>query len=172
MSFQGAITAINELKKMKLISDYAIYGGYAVTYYLEPAYTYDLDIIILVGSQDDFHRLYEHFREKGNKIKNVYIYIDDMPVQFFPGYGGDLFEESVKNARKITVKGLPSKVISIEYLIALLLKSYRQKDKIRIAELLYKANIEVLSEILRRHDNERDRLQIKLERLLKTLQAS
>ena len=167
MSFQGAIAAINELKKEKIISDYAIYGGYAITYYLEPAYTYDLDIIALVNSQDDFHRLYEHFRKKGNKIENIYIFIDDMPVQFFPAYGGDLFEEAVRNARRIKVKGLPAKVVSVEYLIALLLKSYRPKDKIRIAELLGKADIKALREILRKNDNEKDKLQIKLEKLLK-----
>jgi hypothetical protein len=172
MSFQGAIAAINELKKEKIISDYAIYGGYAITYYLEPAYTYDLDIIILVNSQEDFHRLYEHFRKKGNKIENIYIFIDDMPVQFFPGYGSDLYEKAVKNARKITVKGLPSKVISIEYLIATLLKSFRPKDKMRIAELLGKSDIKALREILRKHDNKKDRLQIKLEKILGTLQES
>lgn len=171
MSFQGAIAAINQLKKEKIISDYAIYGGYAITYYLEPAYTYDLDIIILVNSEDDFHKLYERFRKKGNKIENVYIFIDDMPVQFFPGYGGDIFEEAVRSARKIKVKGLSSKVVGVEYLIAMLLKSYRQKDKIRIAELLPKANNETLKEIIQRHDNENDRLQIKYQELRRTLQA-
>ena len=135
----------------------------------EPAYTYDLDIIILVNSQKDFHRLYEYFRKKGNKIENVYIFIDDMPVQFFPAYGGDLYEEAVKNARRITVKGLTARVVSVEYLVALLLKSFRSKDKIRVAELLNKADIESLKEILKKHDNEKDRLQIKLQKLLETL---
>jgi hypothetical protein len=170
MSFQNAIEAINILKKDKIISDYAIYGGYAVTYYLEPTYTYDLDVIILVNSQADYHRLYEYFRKKGNKIENVFIFIDDMPVQFFPGFGGDLYEEAVKKARKITVKDIPSKVVSMEYLIALLLKSFRLKDKIRISELLQKADKKTLEEIIKRHDNETDKLWIKYQQLLKTLQ--
>ncbi|HUT68511.1 MAG TPA: hypothetical protein VMW86_08190 [Dehalococcoidales bacterium] len=171
MSFQSVIATINELKKEKIIADYAIYGGYAITYYLEPAYTYDLDIIILVNSNDDFHELYKYFRKKGNKIENVYIFIDDMPVQFFPGYGGDIFEEAVRHAHKIKIKDLPSKVVNVEYLIAMLLKSYRPKDKIRIAELLPKANVDTLKEIIKRHDNENDRLQIKYKELRRTLQA-
>jgi len=171
MPFQGVISKLNELKKEGYIKDYAIFGGYAITYYLEPIYTYDLDIIIIVSSQNDFHKLYEYFRKQGYKIENVYIYIDDMPVQFYPGFGNDLFEESVRCAREITVKGLSSKVVSREHLIALLLKSYRPKDKIRIVELLNKANTKKLKEILQRHDNENDNLQIRYKKLLDTIQA-
>ena len=96
---------------------------------------------------------------------------EDMPVQFLPAYGGDIYEEAVKSARKITVKRLPSKVVDIEHLIALLLKSFREKDKIRIVELLPKANIKILKEILRKYDNENDKLQIKYQKLLNTIQA-
>ena len=166
MSFQGVIAVLNDLKKQEIISDYAICGGYAITYYLEPSYTYDLDIIILLNNQEEFHKLYQHFREQGNRIEKVYIYIDEMPVQFFPGYGGDLYENTVKFAHKITVKGVPSKVASIEYLVALLLKSYRPKDKIRIVELLPKADAEILNEILVRFDTENDNLQIRYQKSL------
>lgn len=171
MSFQGVLSTLNDLKKKGIIQDYAIAGGYALFYYLEPAYTYDVDIVILLQGEDYFHRLYQHFREEGKKIEDVYIYIEDMPVQFFPGYGGDLFEDAVRGANRITVKGIPSKVVSVEYLITLLLKSYRAKDKIRIAELLPKADTDTLSEILRKHDNEKDNLQVRYQNLLRTLQA-
>jgi hypothetical protein len=58
----------------------------------------------------------------------------------------------------------------MEYLIALLLKSFRLKDKIRISELLQKADKKTLEEIIKRHDNETDKLWIKYQQLLKTLQ--
>jgi hypothetical protein len=172
MSFQRVIETINEVKKQGIISDYAICGGYATIYYLEPTYTADLDIVILVSSQDAFHRLYDYFRKRGNKIENVFIYIEGMAVQFFPGYGGDIFEESVRHARKITINGIPSRVVSREYLIALLLKSYRHKDKIRIVELLPQADRGILDEIVKKHDNENDKLQIKYRELLRTIQTS
>ncbi len=84
------LVTLNDLKEKGVIKDYAIAGGYALVYYLEPSYTYDLDINIILNSEDEFHKLYQYFEEKGNRIESVYIYIDDMAVQFFPGYGGDL----------------------------------------------------------------------------------
>lgn len=171
MSFQGVLITLNDLKKKGVIQDYAIAGGYALFYYLEPQYTEDLDIIILLESGDEFHKFHQYFKEKGNKIAGIYIYIDDMQVQFFPAYGGDLFEGAVRSANKIIVKSIPSKVVNVEHLIALLLKAYRAKDKIRIAELLPKANGETLSEILRKYDNANDNFQIKFGRLLRTIQA-
>ena len=109
------MVVLDDLKKKGVIKDYAIAGGYAIVYYLEPSYTYDLDVVILLNSEEEFHNLYQYFRENGNKIEKVYIFIDDMPVQFFPGYGGDLYEESVRCANKTTVNGIPSKVVSREH---------------------------------------------------------
>ena len=193
MPLQGAIAAINQLKKQKIISDYAIYGGYAVAYYLHSAVIKDLDIIVPADSQDDFRKLFEYLMQqgylvihfapprKGVKIENIQLigqkvasrlgrkFIDDILVQFFPGYGGDLNEEAIRNARQIKIDGLPARVVSIEYLIATLLKAFRLKDKKRISELVLKADVKVINDILSRHDNEKDGLHIKLEKLLYTL---
>jgi len=86
LSFQGVILTLNNLKNEKIIGDYAICGGYAISYYLEPAYTYDLDIVVLLNNEEEYHNLYAHLRKRGNKIENVYIWISDMPVQFLPSY--------------------------------------------------------------------------------------
>lgn len=43
-----ALRTLNRLKRTGLITDYAIGVGYAVSYYLEPILTYDLDIFILM----------------------------------------------------------------------------------------------------------------------------
>lgn len=189
-SFRGAITAVNNLKKEKVISDYAVFGGYAVTHYLSPAYAKDLDIIVPVESQEDFHKLLEYFKSrkyfvihlspprKGVTIENIYIggqkiasrlganFIDDMPLQFFPGYPGDLYEAAVQNARRIMIEGFPAKVVTIEYLIVTLLKAFRLKDKKRITKLITKADREILNDILSKHDSEKDGLQNKLEKLI------
>lgn len=169
MSFQGALIALNDLKKKGVIKDYAIAGGFATSYYLEPAYTYDLDVIVLLGSEEDYHSLWGHFRKQGNKIERDYIYIDDMPVQFFPSFIGKLFANAIRDARRVKVKGVNTKVVTVEYLIALLLKAFRPKDKVRIVELLNQADKNLINGILRECDDEEELSQARLSKLLATI---
>jgi hypothetical protein len=165
----GTLETLNDLKKKGVMGDYAIGGGYAANYYLEPSYTYDLDILVLLGSDADYRALYKHFMERGNRIENVYIVIDDMPVQFLPSYISPLFDDAVRKARRITVKGTSSKVVSVEHLIALLLVSFRPKDKIRVLELSELADKRVLDEMLRRFEDEKTPLRQRLKRVLANL---
>lgn len=166
MGFLGALQELNSLIETGIIKDYAIGGGYAVIYYNLPYGTYDLDVLVIFGSEADSRALYKHFKEKGNKIKDVYIYIDDMPVQFFPTYISPLFNSAVREAHKIKIEGIPSKVVTVEYLIALLLNAFRPKDKIRIAELLEKADKKLLDEILGRFDDEKGILHKRFKEVL------
>jgi predicted nucleotidyltransferase len=165
LSFQGAIIALNSLKKKGVIKDYTIAGGFATSYYLEPAYTYDLDIIVLLDNDEDFHALWEYFRQQGNKKERDYIYIDNFPVQFFPSFIGGLFTNAIRNARRVEVRGAKTKVVTVEYLIALLLKAFRPKDKIRIVELLNLADRKLLKGVLGGCD-EAELLQARLNKLL------
>lgn len=169
MSFQGVLVTLNDLKKKGVIKDYAIAGGYATSYYLEPAYTYDLDILVLLGSDEDYHSLYEYLRGLGNKIEGIYIHIDDMPVQFFPSFIGKLFDSAIRDARRVKVKGINTKVVTVEYLIALLLKAFRPKDKVRIVELLNKADKSLLNDVLAECDDEKGLLQTRFKKILTTL---
>lgn len=157
---------LNALVKQGVIKDYAIGGGYAVMYYGIPYSTFDLDVLVLLGSEEDFHNLYSHYLQKGNKIENVYIYIANMPVQFLPNYIGPLFDNAIKKAKQITVNGVPSKVVKLEYLIALLLTAFRPKDKIHIIELAKNADMPTLHEILKTFDGAQHVLSKRLKEIL------
>ncbi len=169
MGLLTALETLNGLKRKGIIKDYAIGGGYAVNYYLEPSYTYDLDVLVLLGGDADYHALYKHFREAGNRIESIYIMIGDLPVQFLPSFISPLFDEAIKKARRITVGGLPGKVVRVEYLMALLLVSFRGKDKIHIMSLSELADRKVLDEILRRFEDEKTPLRQRLGRVLANL---
>ena len=41
---------INELVDLKVIKKYAIAGGMGQFYYIEPSVTYDLDIVVSIGT--------------------------------------------------------------------------------------------------------------------------
>lgn len=157
---------LNALVRQGVIKDYAIGGGYAVMYYGIPYSTFDLDVLVLLASEEDFHNLYSHYRQKGNKIENVYIYISNMPVQFLPNYISPLFNNAIKKAKQITVNGVPSKVVKLEYLIALLLTAFRPKDKIHIIELAKNADMSTLHQILKRFDDGQHVLSKRLKEVL------
>jgi len=162
----NVLTELNALVRLGIIGDYAIGGGYAVMYHGIPYSTFDLDVFVILGSEEDFHSLYEYYREKGNVLENVFIYIANMPVQFFPNFISPLFNDAIQEAQQIEVDGVPSKVVKVEYLIALLLTAFRPKDKIHVIELAKGADMSMLNEILRRFDDGQQQLSRRLKEVL------
>jgi len=166
LGLKEVLTTLNKLKQKDIIKDYAIGGGYAVMYYDIPISTYDLDVLAILPSEDDFHRLYEYFRREGAKIEDVYIFINDMPVQFLPNYISPLFNSAIEEANEIDFEGVRSKIVNLEYLIALLLTAFRPKDIIRIRGLLDKADIIVLTKIIKRFDDDKGKLFKRYKKIL------
>jgi hypothetical protein len=155
MGLKEVLASLNNLKEIGIIQDYAIGGGYAVMFYDIPILTYDLDVLVILPTKNDFHKLYEHFRTKGAKIENVYVFIEDMPVQFLPNYISPLFHSAIEEANTVEFEGVSSRFVSIEYLVLLLLTSFRAKDKIRVQSLLNKANKKQLLSLIQKFDDEK-----------------
>ncbi len=172
MGLVETLKTLNQVKEKGIMQDYAIIGGYAVIYHAVPYSTYDLDIGVILRNEDDFHGLYEYFRNKGNKIENVYIYINDMPVQFLPNYISPLYNEAIQQAHEILVEGVPSKVARVEHLIVMALEVFRAKDKYRIIQLLGKADNKRLNSIIRRFDNEEGKFRARYREILADTQES
>jgi predicted nucleotidyltransferase len=164
------LKVINALKKAGLIKDYAIGGGYALNYYLEPILTFDLDIFILIDTEKDYSALYEYFRTKRYKIENVYIVIGELPVQFLPSYIHPLIAEAIKKAKRIRLKGTQAKILGVEYLIATLLMAYRTKDRVVIPQLLKQADKKILKNIIKRFSDEKTPLDKRLRKILESIQ--
>ena len=166
LGFREVLVSLNGLKETGIIQDYAIGGGYAVMFYDIPLSTYDLDVLVILSTENDYHRLYEHFRTKGAKIENVYIFIEDMPVQFLPSYISPLFHSAIEEANIVKFEGITSRFVSVEYLVLLLLTSFRMKDKMRIQSLLNKANKGQLLSLIQKFDDERNILYERYKKVL------
>ena len=164
-----ALRRLHQLKSEGVIKDYAIGGGYAASYYLEPILTYDLDIFVLMATDEEFSALYQYFRSRKYEISNVYVVVEGMPVQFLPSFISPFIDEAIRRARRIRVRGTPSKVLTVEYLIATLLMAFRPKDKMVIPHLLEQADIQRLNEILGRFSDEKTPLDKRLGRILESL---
>jgi hypothetical protein len=163
------IKELNILKKKGLIRNYAIGGGYALNYYIEPTLTYDLDVFILIDTDRDYFNLYNYFRIRKYKIRNVYVVINELPVQFLPSYINPLIEEAIRKAKRIKIKEVNTKVLTIEYLIATLLMAFRPKDRMVIPSLLKLANKRLLNNILKRFSNEKTPLDKRFQKILASI---
>ena len=161
-----ALKILNRLKKTGLIRDYAIGGGYAVNYYLEPILTYDLDIFLLMDTDEELSALYRYFKKARYKIENVYIMIKNIPVQFLPSSIHPLIDEAVRKGKKIRVRDVYTKVLTVEYLVATLLMAFRPKDKMVIPYLLELADKKKLNHVIRRFSDEKTPLDQRLQRIL------
>lgn len=148
------LKVINELKDKGLINDYAIGGGIAALFYIEPFLTYDLDVFIISVERADEKNLillspiFDYLKSKGYFWKGEHIIMEGVPVQFIPA--DELEKEAVENAKVMEYEGIKAKVITPEYLIVILLRAGRKKDIEKIEKLLEQTDIDrtKLEEIL------------------------
>lgn len=151
------IRVINELKKRKLVKDYAIGGGIATIFYVEPILTYDLDVFIIPSEKRKEKNLIllspisDYLKSKGYYWKGEHIIIEGIPVQFIPA--DKLEEEAVKHAKETEYEDVKTKVISPEYLTSILLRAGRKKDIEKVEKLLEQAKVDTkkLKDILHRY---------------------
>lgn len=146
-----ALKVINEIALQGIIKTYAIGGGIAATYYIEPLLTYDLDIFFIPIKEglDLLSPIYDYCSERGFGTKDEAILIEGFPVQFIPAYN-DLVHEAVENASTLKYRDVEARVVTAEYLAAIALQTGRAKDRERVIRLLDEADIDrtVLSRIL------------------------
>lgn len=154
---EKSLRIINQMQREGLFEKYAIGGGIAALFYIEPFATFDLDIfIILSGNSGLFVSLaplYEWLKKRGYKAIKEQVVIEGIPVQFIPVYN-DLLKEAVLNAVKKKYKNTTTFVLRPEYLIAIMLQTNRPKDRERMIRVLEQTDIsyEFLEQILNEHN--------------------
>jgi hypothetical protein len=138
---------INELKKKGWIEDYALGGGIAAIFYVEPFLTYDLDVFIILSKKEKKRNLillspiFNYLEDQGFCWIGEHIIIEGMPVQFIPA--DKLEEEAIRKAKQISYEKINTKVMTPEYLISILLRAGRKKDLEKIEKLLQQAEVDM-----------------------------
>lgn len=140
-----------------VIESYAIGGATAAFFYLEPDMTFDVDIFcVLRGGEEDaldmLRPIYEYLEAKGHKPEAEAVNIIGIPVQFLPVFN-PLNEEAVEHARVFDYSGIPVRVMSPEYLMAIMLQTGRTKDFVRVARFIEAGAFDrtALGELVERH---------------------
>lgn len=151
---EKTLKLVKELKEEKVFKDFSIGGGIAALYYIEPLLTYDLDIffIPLEDSIDVLAPIYRYLKEKGFKAKKEHVMIEGVPVQFIPAYN-DLVKEAVQYSVEVKYGRIKTRILGLEYLIAVMLQTYRSKDRERLVKVFEEAKIDLklLKKILKKY---------------------
>jgi hypothetical protein len=138
-----------------LISKYAIAGGMAQFYYIEPSVTYDLDLIVNIPGEetvlDPLAKIYEWAKSNNYHSLQEHIVIEGIPVQFLLAYN-DLVKEALKDSIEIKLFDETTSILKPEYLMAIMLQTSRPTDRERLIKFIEGAeyNKETLTTILRK----------------------
>lgn len=159
--FLDVLSAIEEMKALGLITDYAIGGAMAQVFWDEAIPTFDIDVLVVLPERQttiltSLGPIYEWAVQRGYEIRGEHIVISGIPVQFLPAPDA-LSEEAVAGARTLDYQGVPLRVVSPEYLIAIWSKppanSARRRE--RVAKLRESEAVTLdealLSDIMKRH---------------------
>jgi hypothetical protein len=154
---EKTIQIINQMKSEGLFSSYAIGGGIAALFYIEPIITFDLDVFIILpepmGDLTPLSGIYEWLEKRGYKPEKEQIIIEGIPVQFIPAYN-DLVKDGLLDGIDKNYGQVVTHVLRPEYLVAIMLQAFRPKDKDRILKFLEQADLSrgLLDSILVKHD--------------------
>jgi hypothetical protein len=142
MQMERVIQVINRMQADGVIGDYAIGGGIAAIYYLEPYDTGDIDVFVpalavTVGEAGliSLEPIYGYLRNLGCAPLKAGVLIEDWLVQFIPTFE-PLHEEAITKSRRIKFGETETKIFTAEYLAAELLRSGGRKDQARVIALI------------------------------------
>ena len=167
MSFTEAFRVLNGLKRRRLIRDYAVIGAVAATAYMEPIFTEDIDIIVLVDTDEEYLQTFRRVAEVAEASEGMHHFLAGVPVQLFPSTTKPLFGDTLAGARPVRIGRLRVKFASAEHLILLYLEPFRSKDRLRIIHLLPQADMDIVHSLLERFDDEKGTLARNLQTLLR-----
>jgi hypothetical protein len=175
-SFKKTIAFFDEIKNEGLIRDYALIGGLALSAWVRPRTTRDIDLVVAVSKDISWADLVSiiktrlHKRvavQKGTRrttIKEKLSFVSgQIEVDVISTMEFELASEAMQYAVIAKVFGMDVKVVLPEYLILLKLIPSGSRDVLDIQELMKRTNKKKLKILAGKH-----RLLEKLETLFST----
>jgi len=147
---------LNEMQRMGVIRDYALFGATAQMRYTEPVATLDTDVLVAVASEDRLDvpaGIYEFCAARGYRPEGEAIRVGAWPTQFVPAFS-PLTQEAMEQAETADFEGVAFRVIRADHLAVIALSVGRAKDLTRILALLESGSVsrEAIKSLAARHD--------------------
>lgn len=154
---EEVIQVLNHMQADGVIAKYAIGGGIAAVYYLEPYETDDIDVFLspVVATQSGLVSLepvYNYLEKLGYLPVKEGVEIEDWMVQFVPVFAS-VQEQAVAQSRRVTYGKTHTYIFTPEHLAAELLRSGRRKDHVRVIDLIESGQMDMSAfrRIIRQH---------------------
>ena len=158
-SVQKVFEVLNQMEADGVIDAYALGGAIAASVYVEPFATEDIDFFVHftsdVSDLDPLRPIINYLTPKGYTVNGVEFNIDEWLVQFIPVYN-ELVDEATQKSLIEELDGVQARIISPEYLVAIMLNTERPKDLVRAKMFLDQeaVNLEELGQLIQRFDLE------------------
>jgi hypothetical protein len=152
---QRAIRILNDMVSAGVVDTYAIAGAMGAMFYVEPVFTVDLDVLVVLptaGLLVSLEPIYHYLKGRGYRPEGEHVRIEGVLVQFVPVHDA-LTQESLDEAIDKTSGAVGTRVVGPEHLIAMALDLGRAKDYARVEQLLAQAGVGMsrLGKVLKRH---------------------
>jgi len=141
-----------------IIGKYAIGGAIGASFYLEPTSSLDIDIFVSFGNMRGnplapLQPIYDYLRPLGGEPKGAHIFLKGWLIQFLPAEDA-LHKEALAAAVETEVRGVKTRVMTAEHLMAIALKLGRKKDEARVERFIEvgRYDKDKLNDILRRYN--------------------
>lgn len=151
---KDVLIALNKIKELGVIDDYAIGGAVAAAFYIEAVNTEDVDVFLFLSPSQNslllsLTPIYDALQRLGGVIDREYVVFGDWPVQILPAYK-PLVEAAIQHAERVKYDDVESKVFSPEYLCAIALDTARMKDFYRVASFIEQKKVDrkILDELI------------------------
>jgi len=165
MSFTDALRTLNGLKRRRVSRDYVVIGAVAATAYMEPVFTEDIYVIVLVDSDEEYRSTFRAVSQQAEAQDGMHQVLSGVPVQLFPTTVMPLYRDTLDGARQVRLGNLRVKIASAEHLILLYLLAFRERDQVRVRYLLGNIDEVRLRQLLERFDDGEESLARRLQNL-------
>ena len=129
-----------------------VIGAVAATTYMEPVFTEDIDVIVLVDTDEEYLSTFGAISQQAEGQDGTHQVLGGVPIQFFPSTIMPLYRDTLEGAQQVRLGNLRVKIASPEHLILLYLLAFRERDQIRVRYLLGTIDEERLQQLLERFD--------------------
>ena len=163
-AFRESIAFFYEMKAEGIIRDYALIGGLALSAWLRPRTTRDVDLVVVLSKTVSWSHLVSFLEtrlkkkiamQKGSARTNIKeklsFVLGQIEVDVISAQGFDLAAEAVKAAVPVEVFGAQVNVATPEYLILLKLLPLSEQDAVDIKSLLKKADKSKVATLAKKH---------------------
>jgi hypothetical protein len=143
---------LNEMQRVGVIRNYALFGAVAQMRYTEAVATLDADVLVAGGSADRLDDIYEFCTARGYAAEGEAVRVGAWPTQFVPAFS-PLTEEAMEQAVEADFEGVPFRVVRADHLAVIALSVGRAKDLARILALLESGSVsrEAIASLADRH---------------------